>query len=483
MLFNSFEFLIFLPLAFLGYWFVFKGLKVQNLFVFAVSYLFYGWWDWRFLFLIFLTTVLCYASGYFIGKTDTNRIRKWICGLNIATNIAILCYFKYFNFFADSLRILFSQFGYQLDWFTLDVLLPVGISFYTFQAISYPIDVYRGKIAATTDFVAFAAFISFFPQLVAGPIERSTQLLPQFKKLRKFEYSKAVDGMRQILWGFFKKIVVADNCAMLANNVFDNFESCSAPVLWFGAFMFTFQIYGDFSGYSDIAIGVARLFGINLSRNFHFPYFSRDIAEFWRRWHISLNTWFRDYIYIPLGGSRCSKVKVVRNTMVIFLISGLWHGANWTFVAWGAFHGLLFLPLILSGSNRKYLSVIAENRVFPTAIELFQVLTTFVLVMIGWVIFRSENISQAIDYLMAMTMRWDNPSCGNALVGLNTTISSTILMISILTIIDWTQRRKNFGMQIVEGRSMVVRWSIYLLFFFFILVFAGQQAQFIYFQF
>ena len=307
--------------------------------------------------------------------------------------------------------------------------------------------------------MAFAAFISFFPQLVAGPIERSTQLLPQFKKLRKFEYSKAVDGMRQILWGFFKKIVIADNCAMLANNVFDNFESCSAPVLWFGAFMFTFQIYGDFSGYSDIAIGVARLFGINLSRNFHFPYFSRDIAEFWRRWHISLNTWFRDYIYIPLGGSRCSKVKVVRNTMVIFLISGLWHGANWTFVAWGAFHGLLFLPLILSGSNRKYLSVIAENRVFPTAIELFQVLTTFVLVMIGWVIFRSENISQAIDYLIAMTMRWDNPSCGNALVGLNTTISSTILMISILTIIDWTQRRKNFGMQIVEGRSMVVRWS------------------------
>lgn len=480
MLFNSFEFLIFLPLVFLGYWFVFKRLKVQNLFIVVVSYLFYGWWDWRFLFLIFITTVLCFLSGYCIDNLNSLKKRRIVCGLNIGINIAILCYYKYFNFFSENLRLLFEQFGYQLDWFTLDVLLPVGISFYTFQAISYPIDVYRQKPQATKDFVAFTAFISFFPQLVAGPIERSTQLLPQFLQIRQFDYDKAVDGMRYILWGFFKKIVIADNCALLANNVFANYHDCSTPSLWFGAIMFTFQIYGDFSGYSDIAIGVARLFGINLSRNFQYPYFSRDIAEFWRRWHISLNTWFRDYIYIPLGGSRCAKAKVIRNIMIIFLVSGLWHGANYTFIVWGAFHGLLFLPLILMGKNRSNLDVVANNHILPSIKEALQMLCTFFLVILGWIIFRSPNIYDAWQYISLLFSAND---VATHVIGPSTTIVSTVVMIILMLLIDWSQRRKNFGLQIVEGKNRIIRWGVYSFILFSIIIFAGQQEQFIYFQF
>lgn len=480
MLFNSFAFLLFLPLVFCGYWFVFRRFNLQNIFIVVASYVFYGWWDWRFLLLIFLTTVLCFFSGLLIGSLESRKTRRWVCGTNIAINIAILCFFKYFNFFSENLKILFSQFGYHSDWFTLDVLLPVGISFYTFQAISYPIDVFRGKIKATKDFVAFTAFISFFPQLVAGPIERSTNLLPQFLAPRRFEYVRAVDGMRQILWGFFKKIVIADNCARMANMIFEDYSSCSAPVLWLGAFFFTFQIYGDFSGYSDIAIGTARLFGISLSRNFHFPYFSRDIAEFWRRWHISLNTWFRDYIYIPLGGSRCSKVKVVRNTMIIFLLSGLWHGANWTFVVWGVYHGLLFLPLILLGKNRRNMEIAANDRCVPSMRETFSMIGTFILVAIGWIIFRAENIADAFQYIVRC---FSFGSGTNVLSGQNIIVAYTLLMIALMMLFDWTQRRRSFGLEIAVGRPLVIRWTIYLMICFFILIFIGQPVQFIYFQF
>lgn len=482
MLFNSFEFLLFLPLVFGGYWFIFRGLKLQNLFIVCASYFFYGWWDWRFLLLIFFTTLACYASGILIEQNSKRSARRWVCGINIAINIAILCFFKYFNFFSDNIKILFQQFGYQIDWFTLDVLLPVGISFYTFQAISYPIDVYRKKIKATTDFIAFTAFISFFPQLVAGPIERSTQLLPQFLSKRKFEYIEAVEGMRQILWGFFKKIVIADNCAFLANNIFNNYSDCSAPVLWLGAFLFTFQIYGDFSGYSDIAIGTAKLFGIRLSRNFHFPYFSRDIAEFWRRWHISLNTWFRDYIYIPLGGSRCSKPKIIRNTLIIFLVSGLWHGANWTFVIWGGYHAFLFLPLILLGKNRNNLQQSNLRGFIPPPKEILQIFATFILVMVGWIIFRAENIHDAFEYIVRSIYAFRDGST-SVLNGSNIIIASTVIMIAIMQIFDWSQRNKAFGLQIVEGKPLLLRWGAYLMFSFFIIIFAGRQEEFIYFQF
>lgn len=480
MLFNSFVFLIFLPLVFCGYWFIFRKLKIQNLFIVCVSYLFYGWWNWRFLFLIFLTTFLCFIAALGIERTQNAKRKKIICGANIAVNIAILCWFKYFNFFSDNLRLIFEQFGYPLDWFTIDVLLPVGISFYTFQAISYPIDVYRKQIRATSDFIAFTAFISFFPQLVAGPIERSTQLLPQFLRARGFHYDKAVSGMRQILWGFFKKVVIADNCALLANNIFDNYTDLPAPTLWLGAIFFTFQIYGDFSGYSDIAIGVAKLFGIELSRNFHFPYFSRDIAEFWRRWHISLNTWFRDYIYIPLGGSRCSKLKVIRNTLVIFLLSGLWHGANWTFVVWGLYHAVLFIPLLLHGSNRRNLDTIA-NETFASRIKTFlQILTTFFLVVIGWIIFRAETISQALNYISRSFCEWSSIDLSFAP---STTIIVALMMITIMMAIDWTQRHKSFGLEIVAGKPIWLRWSMYISIILVIMVLIGVQEQFIYFQF
>lgn len=405
MLFNSFEFFVFLPIVFLLYWFVFKPLRWQNLLVVAVSYLFYGWWDWRFLILIALTTFCSYASGILLEKCKTNRLtQKWISASNIALNLLILCIFKYYNFFGENLQALFQAFGLQLDWVTLDILLPVGISFYTFQALSYTIDVYQHKLKPTHDIVAFFAFISFFPQLVAGPIERATNLLPQFLKTRKFDYAQATDGMRQILWGLFKKMVVADNCASVVNDIFGNYQEMNGIVLFFGAFAFTFQIYGDFSGYSDIAIGVAKLFGIKLMKNFSFPYLSRDIAEFWRRWHISLTTWFRDYIYIPLGGSRCGKWKWFRNTLIIFLVSGLWHGAQWTFVCWGLFHAILFLPLMLLGKNRKNLAKIEINKEGIAAISknAFSIFITFILVLTGWVIFRAENVGEAFFYIIRM---------------------------------------------------------------------------------
>lgn len=485
MLFNSFEFLVYLPIVFCGYWFLFKKLNIQNLFIIIVSYVFYGWWDWRFLFLIFFTSICCFTSGYLIGNIENKKRKRLICGLNIFINISILGFFKYFNFFADNLKILFQQFGYPLDWFTLDVLLPVGISFYTFQAISYPIDVYRGKIKATNNFVAFLAFISFFPQLVAGPIERSTQLLPQFLHKRFFDYSRAVDGMQQILWGFFKKIVIADNCAVFANFIFDNYKDFNAPLLWLGAFMFTFQIYGDFSGYSDIAIGTARLFGINLTRNFHYPYFSRDIAEFWRRWHISLNTWFRDYIYIPLGGSKVSKIKVIRNIMIIFLLSGLWHGANWTFIVWGAYHGILFMPLILLNLNRKNLSIIAEDSKFPTIKEFFSVVVTFIFVMIGWIIFRSNTIEESFGYIYnCFTDFRPDFNYTLALIPISKVmLMMTFLFIILMLCLEWTQRKKNFGLQYIQKLPTGIRWISYYSLIFIIALFAGEQELFIYFQF
>lgn len=336
MLFNSFEFLVFLPIVFLLFWFLCKSKYQQNLLIVLASYVFYGWWDWRFLLLIAFTSMCSYESGITIHRFIGNRKRqKLISAANIVVNLLILGIFKYYNFFAENFARLFSSFGYQMDDVTLNIILPVGISFYTFQALSYSIDVYQGKIKPTKDSIQFFAYISFFPQLVAGPIERATHLLPQFSYKREFNYGQAVDGLRQMLWGFFKKLVVADNCAFFVNQYWDGYEYLSSMMLIQIAVLFTFQIYGDFSGYSDIAIGCAKLFGIKLKKNFDYPYFSRNIGEFWRRWHISLMAWFKDYIYIPMGGSRCSKFKAAYNVFVVFFISGLWHGANWTFVVWG----------------------------------------------------------------------------------------------------------------------------------------------------
>jgi D-alanyl-lipoteichoic acid acyltransferase DltB (MBOAT superfamily) len=478
MLFNSLTFVIFLPIVFLLYWFVFqRNLKIQNFFIVVVSYVFYGWWDWRFLLLIALTSFCSWASGLLIARK--NGSPKFTLIANIVINLGILAVFKYYNFFVENFVSAFAEVGVNLHISTLKIILPVGISFYTFQALSYSIDIYRQKLEPTRDIVSFFAYVSFFPQLVAGPIERATNLLPQFYAKRTFDYDKAVDGMRQILWGFFKKIVVADNCADYVSQVFDNYQIHSGSTLLLGAFFFAFQIYGDFSGYSDIAIGTARLFGFNLMRNFNFPYFSRDIAEFWRRWHISLTTWFRDYVYIPLGGSRGTKAKIIRNTFIIFIVSGFWHGANWTFIAWGVFHALLFLPLILLGKNRKNRNTVAENRFLPNVKELLQMLLTFGLVVIGWIFFRVETIGQAVEYLGKIFSKslTDVPYMITPIYFVR-----FIVIFIVFFLFEWLHRKREFGLQI-DSYPKIIRWSAYLTVLFLILIFGMKSETFIYFQF
>lgn len=476
MVFNSFEFLIFLSVVFFLYWFVFKkNLRLQNLFIVAASYFFYGWWDWRFLVLIAFTSLCSWGSGIWIGQSrqDKRSKAKAISVVNIFINLLILGVFKYYDFFVQSFADLFLD-G-QSDGLLLRVILPVGISFYTFQALSYSIDVYRGKIEPTKDIIAFFAYVCFFPQLVAGPIERATNLLPQFQQKREFDYSLAVDGMRQMLWGFFKKVVVADNCAFFVNTVWSDIPSQTGSTLVIAAILFAFQIYGDFSGYSDIAIGCAKLFGIKLMRNFNIPYFSRDIAEFWRRWHVSLTTWFRDYLYIPLGGSRVKKIKVLRNTLIIFLVSGFWHGANWTFIVWGAYHALLFLPLILLGKNRKYTNIVAEERSLPSWKELGQMLLTFVLVGIGWIIFRAENIGQAGQFISAIFTHGmlEKPQ-----------LPFAAIYITMMLVVEWIQRKKEHGLQLTNHISPWLRYPIYYTLIMMCLTCTPMQSEaFIYFQF
>lgn len=477
MLFNSLEFLIFLPVVFILYWFVFKPLRWQNLFIVISSYVFYGWWNWHFLLLIAFTSFCSYFSGIMIQHDRQNGggYAKCCAALNIMVNLFILCLYKYYNFFVESLAEAFSSVGIELNINSLNIVLPVGISFYTFQALSYTIDVYRKKIEPTKDVIAFLAFISFFPQLVAGPIERATNLLPQFLKKRVFIYSVAVDGTKQILWGLFKKMVIADNCADIVDNIWNNYAEHSSLMLIVTAIFFAFQIYGDFSGYSDIAIGTARLFGINLMRNFNFPYFSRDVAEFWKRWHISLNTWFVDYVYIPLGGSREGKNKQLRNTFIIFFTSGLWHGANWTFILWGIYHALLFLPLMIIGKTKKYTETVAEGRSLPSIKEFFMMLLTFALIVFGWIIFRANNITEFVDYLYCIV----NNFCVAETEGIP---KKMLLFIAILLCVEWLNRTKQYGLQFSLPKRWM-RWGLYLFIAFIVLTQAGQQVQFIYFQF
>ena len=409
--------------------------------------------------------------------TRDSRFYLWA---NILLNLGILGFFKYFNFFVQSFVDAFAAFGITLQATTLHIILPVGISFYTFQALSYSIDVYRKQLVPTRDAVAFLAYVSFFPQLVAGPIERATNLLPQFQRPRTFDYAQAVDGCRQMLWGFFKKIVIADNCAVYVNQVFDTYQDQSGSTLLLAAIFFTFQIYGDFSGYSDIAIGCSKLFGIQLMRNFNVPYFSRDIAEFWRRWHISLTTWFRDYIYIPLGGSRTTKAKIIRNTFIIFLVSGLWHGANWTFVVWGAYHAVLFMPLILMGKNRRFTDTVAANRILPTWREAGQMLLTFVLVVIGWIIFRAESITQAWEYLGGM-WQWGTLKASYRFFT-QSDVATTGWLIVLMLVVEWVQRNRLHGLFRLPTNTPI-RWGVYVLVALITLLSIEQAQTFIYFQF
>jgi D-alanyl-lipoteichoic acid acyltransferase DltB (MBOAT superfamily) len=479
MLFNSLDFAFFLPLVFILYWFVVKEpLKLQNVLVLLSSYVFYGWWDPRFLLLIAFSTTVDYFIGLSLANSEKPQRRKLLLWTSILINIGMLGYFKYANFFIDNFISAFSAFGLQLHETSLQIILPVGISFYTFQTLSYTIDVYRKKLEPSRDFIAFAAFVSFFPQLVAGPIERATHLLPQFYKKRVFQYENAVNGLRQILWGFFKKLVIADNCAKYANIIFDNSHDYNGSTLAMGAFLFAFQIYGDFSGYSDIAIGSARLFGFDLKQNFAHPYFSRDIAEFWRRWHISLSTWFRDYVYIPLGGSRTTRFKTIRNVFIIFLVSGFWHGANWTFIAWGAVHALFFLPLLLFQKNRKNLTVVAKDRFWPSSKDLLAMGITFTLTTLAWVFFRAENISEAIEIFGRIFSK-------SILETPQVLPLKVCMYIAFFMTIEWLGRRRKFAIEDLSFLSKPLRWICYLglILMIYLLGRFSQEIEFIYFQF
>ncbi|PWH82800.1 membrane-bound O-acyltransferase family protein [Algibacter marinivivus] len=479
MLFNSLDFAIFLPSVFILYWFVFKrNIKLQNVLLILASYVFYGWWDYRFLALIIFSSLVDYAIGKKLRNEEEPIKRKILLWISILVNLGFLGFFKYYNFFIDNFVEAFSFFGNKIQPNTLDIILPVGISFYTFQTLSYTIDVYKKKLEPTDDVISFLAFVSFFPQLVAGPIERATNLLPQFYIKRVFHFSAATDGCRQILWGLFKKIVIADQCAVYANTIFNNSDSYSGSTLFVGAIFFAFQIYGDFSGYSDIAIGTSRLFGFSLKQNFAFPYFSRDIAEFWRRWHISLSTWFRDYLYIPLGGSQVGTWKKIRNIFIIFIVSGFWHGANWTFIFWGFLNALYFLPLLIRKQNRNNLNIIAQNQNLPTFKEVFQMAITFCLTTLAWVFFRAENMAHAWDYIKGIF--------SFSFLSLPEVRPTNLLVLLVFFIIvEWIGRCQHYAIEVLLlKKPRLLKWIFYSFLMALIFIFSGESQQtFIYFQF
>jgi D-alanyl-lipoteichoic acid acyltransferase DltB (MBOAT superfamily) len=477
MLFNSISFLIFLPVVFILYWGLFKrSLKLQNIFLLLASYLFYGWWDYRFLALIAASTLVDFFVGRFLQKTGNEIHRKILLGLSLAFNLGLLGFFKYYNFFIESWIDSWSNLGVEMQVSSLNIILPVGISFYTFQTLSYTIDVYRRKIEPTSDIINFSVFVAFFPQLVAGPIERAKHLLPQFSTKRIFIEERAISGIHLILWGLFKKIVIADSCAIYVNAIFDNYENMNSASLLLGAVYFAFQIYGDFSGYSDIAIGTGRLFGFDLMRNFNLPYFSRNIAEFWRRWHISLSTWFRDYLYIPLGGSRGSKWQQVRNVFIIFLVSGFWHGANWTFVIWGGLHALFFLPLLLGDQNRKHLNQVAENKSLPSFRELLQMLFTFGLTSFAWIFFRADTIVDAVNFIKRIFINHEFELQYLSIERYNVEM---LLIIGIFVLLEWFHRHLEHPF---TGSFKWVKIIAIILMLLTLGVYSDQQ-EFIYFQF
>lgn len=485
MLFNTFPYAVFLPVVFIVYWFVLKkNLRLQNLFLLLASYYFYSCWDWRFLFLLTFTTILDFWIGLKINSGTEKSAKAWMW-FSIAVNIGVLAIFKYFNFFSESFADLLGNFGIHFSPRVLDIILPVGISFYTFHGLSYIIDLYRKKIPVERNFVNYALFVSFFPLLVAGPIERGAHLLPQIKVVRKFDFENAVDGLRQILWGLFKKMVIADNCATYADILFSQPGSYEGLALFFGAIMFAFQIYGDFSGYTDIAAGTARLFGFDLLKNFSYPYFSKSIGEFWKRWHISLSSWFRDYLYIPLGGSRVSKAVTIRNVFIIFLVSGFWHGANWTFIFWGLLHAVFYLPSVIARNNRTKKERQSNAR---SSWEGFSILGTFLLVTLAWVVFRAADIRQAFQYIYRMITRLfssDGFHQLSELLAWRHYYSTLLLLFLILFyIIEWKGRKMSFPLQQLQQRwPRGARYGLYVILCFIIFWFSGSSQQFIYFQF
>ena len=477
MLFNSFSYLLFLPIVFIIYWVLNDRLKLQNLFLLFASYFFYAFWDYRFLSLLVFSTLLDFITGKLIFRSKNHVEKKAWLLISVIINLAFLGVFKYFNFFSESFAELFLKFGIKVNPFTLKLILPVGISFYTFHGLSYVVDIYKNKFKPINDFISYSVFVCFFPLLVAGPIERATHLLPQITNKRAIDYNLFVDGLRQILWGLVKKIIIADSCANYVNLIFGNYSFYNGSSLLLGAILFAIQIYGDFSGYSDIALGSAKLFGINLLRNFSYPYFSRDIAEFWRKWHMSLSSWFRDYVYIPLGGSKSKLIIKIRNTFIIFLLSGFWHGANWTFIFWGLLNAIYFLPLLLLNKNRNNSDIVATGRLLPTLKEFFQIISTFALTTFAWIFFRSSNLASAFQYISEIFSKtiFEKP------IIIDIKLSIALL---IFLIFEWLGREYVHPLQIfTQGTSKFFRWSIYYILILGLYLFRGTEQTFIYFSF
>lgn len=477
MFFNSLHFAIFLPIVFIMYWFVGHKSKInQNYILILASYYFYSCWDWRFLFLLVFSTLLDYVSAMKIEQSKTQSERKlwlWIC---ISINLGFLGIFKYYNFFAASFAELVQSFGMTASPILLKLILPVGISFYTFHGLSYIIDIYYGRIKSEKNFVDYSLFVSYFPLLVAGPIERATHLLPQIKVRRKFNFNKAKEGIYQIVWGLVKKVVIADSCAIYANEIFDNYQNANSLSLALGAIYFAFQIYGDFSGYSDIALGTSKLFGIDLLKNFNYPYFSRDIAEFWRKWHISLSSWFRDYLYIPLGGSKGNKLFQVRNTFIIFLVSGFWHGANMTYVAWGFINALYFLPLLLLNRNRKNVDDFTLGINFESVRTLLNILMTFSITCFAWIFFRSKTITDAINYIRRM---FENLDFSSQYFKIERYNHELITLLVVFILVEWNNRSK---IEPISGKYSWLKLGLCIAAILALGVFSDYK-EFIYFQF
>ncbi|MGF1583117.1 MAG: MBOAT family O-acyltransferase [Gemmataceae bacterium] len=484
MTFTTLTFLAFLAVVFSLYWAT-PSRRLQNALLLAASYFFYGWWDARFCLLLLSSSVVDFLVGRGLTATTSEVKRRWILAVSVASNLGVLVAFKYFDFFVDNFRLVCEQLGWPVSVPALRWVLPVGLSFYTFQTMSYTFDVYSRKINATRSLLDYLAYVSFFPQLVAGPIERATHLLPQFFERRSFVYEKGVDGCRQILWGFFKKLLIADRLGAFVDEVYGSLGTADGPRVVFATLAFAFQIYCDFSAYSDIAIGTAKLFGFDLNRNFAYPYFSQSVTEFWRRWHMSLAKWLRDYVYIPLGGNRMGRWRTAFNILAVFGLSGLWHGASWNFVVWGLLMGgVVVIEAILQASQTSDPVPGGSSR-FPTVVSTLKMAFVFSVVGMGWIFFRAESLGEAVHALETIVASW-NPNVWNEYVTVvvsDSGIQKVIWLVTLLLLFEWFQRRHPYPLYFPQLHRWQ-RWAIYALLLWSIL-FIGPvtNRSFIYFTF
>ena len=475
MLFNSLDFAVFFTIIFIGYWFIFnRNLTVQNAFLLLASYFFYACWDWRFLFLLFFSTITNFYFAQAISRQDLPNKRKTLLVIILCINLGLLGYFKYFNFFVGSFIDAFTIFGVQFSHGTYNIILPLGISFYTFQCISYVADVYRRHSEPVYDLLRFSLFTAFFPLLISGPIERKNHLMPQIEGKRLFDYSNSANAMRMILLGLFEKMVIADNCGAIVDSIFVDYAAQSGSTLFFTAIIYSFQIYGDFSGYSHIAIGCAGLLGFTLRDNFNYPYLAKNIADFWRRWHISFSSWLRDYIYFPLGGSKKGLLLQIRNLFIVFVISGLWHGANWTFIIYGSIHAALYIMYVLYKKWEKNNPYKLPSRLAVVS-DLAAIAVTFMILTLARVYFRSPSVGEANDYLglIFSGSLFEKPAVSRLFV----------LLLLLFVFLEYLQRDKRHLLDIVSIRSKGIRYTIYLLVVFMTIYYAGEAQSFVYFKF